>query len=45
MTDPLDAGAQPHCPGCGTVLRDDPRGYECGGCGVLMLADGTRIER
>jgi hypothetical protein len=45
MIDPLDAAAQPHCAGCGTVLRDDPRGLECCTCGVLFLRDGTPVTR
>lgn len=24
---------QPRCPACGTVMRDDPRGFRCAGCG------------
>lgn len=32
MTDDL---AQPRCPHCGTVLRDHPAGFRCGGCGHL----------
>lgn len=28
-------GAQPRCPHCGTVMRDDPAGFRCGGCGHL----------
>lgn len=25
----------PSCPHCGTVMRDDPRGFACGGCGYV----------
>jgi ribosomal protein S27AE len=45
MLDPLDGAAQPHCPDCGTVLRDDPRGVECGPCGILFLRDGGQVTR
>ncbi len=37
LDDDLDAGAQPSCPTCGTVMREGDGGYECGW-------DGTRIE-
>lgn len=23
---------QPRCPSCGTVMRDHPKGFICGGC-------------
>jgi hypothetical protein len=45
MIDPLEDAAQPPCPGCGTVLRDDPRGLECCTCGTLFLRDGSRVAR
>lgn len=37
---------QPRCPECGTVMRDDPRGFHCAGCGHVddhsaELADVT----
>jgi hypothetical protein len=37
MTDPLDDAGQPECPTCGTVMRENDGGYECGW-------DGTRID-
>lgn len=36
-TDEFDAGAQPECPTCGTVMRDVDGGYEC-------AWDGTSID-
>ena len=39
MSDVLDDGAQPHCPKCGTVLRDHLGGYQCTGCGLFYLAN------
>lgn len=35
--DDFDAGAQPTCPTCGTVMRETDGAYACGW-------DGTRIE-
>lgn len=32
----MDELAQPHCPHCRTVMRDDPAGFRCGGCGNLL---------
>lgn len=26
---------QPSCPRCGTVMRDDPGGFVCGGCAYV----------
>jgi len=31
----MDELAQPHCPQCGTVMSDHPRGFQCTGCGHL----------
>jgi tRNA(Ile2) C34 agmatinyltransferase TiaS len=31
----MDDFGQPRCPVCGTVMRDDPHGFRCGGCGYL----------
>lgn len=31
--DPFDDAQQPRCPECGTVMRDVPGGWKCGGCG------------
>jgi ribosomal protein S27AE len=45
MIDPLDGAEQPHCPHCGTVMLDDPRGHECGGCGLMVLRDGKTVFR
>lgn len=33
--DLLDDVAQPRCPACGVVMRDDPRGFRCPSCGRL----------
>ena len=27
--------SHPSCPHCGTVMRDDPRGFACGGSGYV----------
>lgn len=32
MHDDLDAGAQPRCPACGVVMRDEPGAYVCPSC-------------
>jgi tRNA(Ile2) C34 agmatinyltransferase TiaS len=29
----IDAGAQPRCELCGTVMRTEDASYRCGGCG------------
>lgn len=31
--DDLEAGAQPHCPDCGVVLRPSGKGDRCPECG------------
>lgn len=31
----MDDLAHPHCPDCGVVLRDHPRGFVCPSCGFL----------
>ncbi|MFK4760281.1 hypothetical protein ACI3KS_05035 [Microbacterium sp. ZW T5_45] len=36
----MDAETQPHCPNCGTVMREHARGFRCGGCGhVIDISD------
>lgn len=35
--DDLDAGAQPHCAECGTVLVSNRTGYTCRNCGIDYL--------
>lgn len=35
-TDDLDAGTQPQCATCGTVMRDVRGGHQCGGCGFFQ---------
>lgn len=37
MDDELDGLAQPHCPECGTVLRDVTAGFHCPSCDLLYL--------
>ncbi len=41
--DPFEAGEQPNCPTCGTVMRDADGGYQCGGCG--WFEDVPWVER
>lgn len=41
--DPFEAGEQPNCPMCGTVMRDADGGYQCGGCG--LFEDVPWVER
>ena len=45
MPDVLDDGAQPHCPKCGTVLRDHLGGYWCAGCDLFFLANQVQGSR
>lgn len=42
-TNDLEGAEQPHCPFCGTVLRDADGGYVCGGCGYFQ--DVPWVER
>ena len=35
IPDPLEGAAQPPCPACSTVLRDDPRGFYCATCNAI----------
>lgn len=37
--DELDLGMQPHCPTCGTVLRDVKGGYVCIECNLAHVGD------
>lgn len=41
----IDDLEQPRCPTCHTVMRDDPRGFECVTCGTVHLRDGGRLQR
>lgn len=41
----IDDLEQPRCKQCGTVLRDDPRGFECVPCGIVYLRDGGTMQR
>ncbi len=41
----VDEFAQPICPRCHTVLRDDPRGFECMTCGIVYQRDGKTLQR
>ena len=43
FADPFEAGEQPNCPACGTVMRDADGGYACGGCGYFQ--DVPWVER
>jgi len=40
-SDGFDAGQQPRCARCGTVLRDRAGGYECSHCQVVVLRTAT----
>lgn len=42
-TNDLDAGAQPTCPSCGTVMREVNGGYECAWDDTTI--DVPRVER
>lgn len=41
--DPFEAGEQPNCPACGTVLREVDGGYECAWDGTTL--DVPWVER
>lgn len=36
MDDDVDAGAEPHCEVCGTVMHVIDGGYRCRGCGHVV---------
>lgn len=43
--DPFDGHKQPHCPECGTVLRDAGRGYVCNSCNLAFVDAIAVVER
>ncbi len=38
----VDGFAQPHCPTCAVVMRDDPNGFRCPSCNHF---DDHSVER
>ncbi|WJL95887.1 hypothetical protein QSU92_01280 [Microbacterium sp. ET2] len=45
LDDLLVFATQPACRGCTSVLRDDPRGFECVTCGMVYQRDGRTLQR
>ncbi|WP_390178062.1 hypothetical protein [Microbacterium sp. MTN4-26] len=40
MDDDLD-GAQPRCPSCGVLMRDERDGFRCPACATLVAFDAA----
>lgn len=41
--DELGAGAQPRCPTCGVVMRDEPGAYVCPSCGEVEAMPAVEV--